>query len=140
LTITTLQYSGSFSGTENYQIYYEDTDFTGYVYHSNYLKYFERSREHILGIDFLKQLYKEGIHFVVAEVNLKYRAAANHGDLITVETEVKYNKSPLIHFVQTAKRDQTTIVDGIIQLAIVDASGRPICPPDLVVAEFTKYL
>ncbi len=31
-------------------IYYEDTDFTGVVYHANYLKYFERAREELLGV------------------------------------------------------------------------------------------
>ncbi|HBF45795.1 MAG TPA: thioesterase, partial [Shewanella frigidimarina] len=31
------------------QIYYEDTDFSGVVYHPNFLKYFERAREHVIG-------------------------------------------------------------------------------------------
>ena len=31
-----------------FQIYIEDTDFQGVVYHSNYLKYFERSRSEFL--------------------------------------------------------------------------------------------
>ena len=31
------------------EIYYEDTDHSGWVYHPNYLKYFERAREHSLG-------------------------------------------------------------------------------------------
>ena len=33
------------------QIYYEDTDHSGVVYHANYLKYFERAREHMLGVE-----------------------------------------------------------------------------------------
>ena len=32
------------------RVYYEDTDFSGVVYHANYLKYCERAREHLLGI------------------------------------------------------------------------------------------
>ncbi|MBW2548816.1 MAG: thioesterase, partial [Deltaproteobacteria bacterium] len=38
------------------QIYYEDTDHSGVVYHANYLKYFERAREHIFGVDELVRL------------------------------------------------------------------------------------
>ena len=41
------------------QIYYEDTDHSGLVYHANYLKYFERAREHLLGVDELVRLLKE---------------------------------------------------------------------------------
>ena len=51
-------------------IYYEDTDFTGYVYHANYLKFFERAREEGLGRRFLKKLYKMGKHFVVKSINI----------------------------------------------------------------------
>ena len=41
------------------QIYYEDTDHSGVVYHPNFLKYFERAREHIIGCEFLDKLWKE---------------------------------------------------------------------------------
>ncbi len=48
------------------QIYYEDTDHSGLVYHANYLKYFERAREHMLGLAELRRLYDEdGVGFVV---------------------------------------------------------------------------
>ena len=32
------------------RIYYEDTDFTGVVYHANYLRYFERGRSDFLRV------------------------------------------------------------------------------------------
>ena len=41
------------------QIYYEDTDFSGVVYHANYLRFFERAREHILGADELVRLWRD---------------------------------------------------------------------------------
>lgn len=110
------------------------------MYHSNYLKYFERSREHVLGVEFLKDLYKEGVHFVVAEANLKYRAAANHGDILTIQTTVIYDKSPLIKFKQNALRGDQMIVEGLVHLVTVDGKGRPKCPPESVVKEFTKKL
>ena len=56
------------------RIYYEDTDCGGVVYYANYLKYFEEVRtEHLLskGID-LNKLSKEGILFVIADVDIKY--------------------------------------------------------------------
>ena len=33
-------------------VYYEDTDLTGFVYHTNYLKYAERARSNLLREEF----------------------------------------------------------------------------------------
>ena len=47
------------------QVYYEDTDHSGVVYHANYLKYFERAREGVIGPQALVALWKEsGLGFV----------------------------------------------------------------------------
>ena len=70
-------------------IYYEDTDFSGLVYHANYLKYFERAREHLLGVDELVRLYRDdGIGFVVYRAELTFREGARHGDHLEVRTTV----------------------------------------------------
>ena len=59
---TCISYACSSAST---QIYYEDTDHSGVVYHANYLKFFERAREHML-IDALVKLHKEqNVGFVV---------------------------------------------------------------------------
>ena len=53
------------------QIYYEDTDHSGVVYHPNFLKYFERAREHVLGSDKLATLWNEhGLGFAVYKANM----------------------------------------------------------------------
>ena len=69
-------------------IYYEDTDFTGYVYHANYLKFFERAREHLIGIQKLRELYANNLHFVVSEININYRQPAGHGDFLAITTDL----------------------------------------------------
>jgi len=76
------------------QIYYEDTDFTGVVYHGNYLKFFERARDHLVGIEKLKAAYDDGIAVHVHKVHeLTMKGAAKHGDVIVVET-VAEKESP----------------------------------------------
>ncbi len=53
------------------QIYYEDTDHSGVVYHPNFLKYFERAREHVIDSDRLAMLWNEkGLGFAVYKANL----------------------------------------------------------------------
>src|SRR5690606_5005447 len=71
------------------QIYYEDTDHSGVVYHANYLRYFERAREHVLGVRELVALYNEqGIGFVVYHAELTYRDVAVFGDTLEIHTRV----------------------------------------------------
>ena len=58
------------------QIYYEDTDLSGVVYHANYLKYFERAREHLIGpAELVRLLDEEGIGFVVYHVEMTFKEA-----------------------------------------------------------------
>ena len=71
------------------RIYYEDTDVSGLVYHANYLKYFERAREHIIGPDELVRLLQEdGLGFVVYKAEMTFREGARLGDEIEVRTRV----------------------------------------------------
>ena len=54
----------------SFDIYIEDTDFQGVVYHSNYLKYFERSRSRFLssiGIS-QKELRENDLAFVIKSI------------------------------------------------------------------------
>ena len=72
------------------RVYYEDTDCGGVVYHSNYLKYMERSRTELLrdaGVD-LAQYHTQGIVFAITEANVQFRASAKYDDLLTLETEL----------------------------------------------------
>ena len=77
------------------QIYYEDTDHSGVVYHSNYLKYFERGREHVIGKDKLVKMWKEDeLGFAVYKADIVYSEGAEFGDILDIrssyEIEGKY--------------------------------------------------
>lgn len=114
------------SNVSHFTIYYEDTDFSGFVYHANYLKFFERSREHLLGIKLLKSLYASGLHFVVTSAALKYKAPARFGDQIVVQSEGSFSRSPRIKIMQKALSiDGMLLVDGIIEVALVNAKNAP---------------
>ena len=70
------------------EVYYEDTDFSGVVYHANYLKFIERARSHLileLGIDQLK-LHKKNMTFVVGHLSATFSKQAFFGDRLEVET------------------------------------------------------
>ncbi|QFU23908.1 thioesterase family protein [Shewanella eurypsychrophilus] len=79
----------NYSPTFNFpvQIYYEDTDFSGVVYHPNFLKYFERAREHVIGADTLASLWnKQGLGFAVYRSDMLCHDGVEFADIIDVRT------------------------------------------------------
>lgn len=114
------------------QVYYEDTDHSGMVYHANYLKYFERAREHYFGVDALRALgERDGLGFVVYRANLAYRKAARFADALRVETLPSLVSPYRAHFKQRALRDQDDqlLVSAEIDLVMVDQSHQPVAFP-----------
>lgn len=69
------------------RVYYEDTDHSGVVYHANYLKFFDRAREDIIGINILADMWHEKkIGFAVYKADLNYKDGAVFGDLLDIKT------------------------------------------------------
>lgn len=70
------------------QIYYEDTDFSGVVYHPNFLKYFERAREHVIGADVLNKLWQEEqLGFAVYRSDMLCHDGVEFAEIIDVRTQ-----------------------------------------------------
>jgi len=72
------------------RVYYEDTDFSGNVYHAAYLKFMERGRTEFLrahGVHH-SELVQDGVAFAVRSMRLEFLSAAHIDDLLTVVTEV----------------------------------------------------
>src|SRR5689334_10106147 len=108
-------------------IYYEDTDHSGVVYHANYLKFFERAREHMLGVAELRRMFDEdGIGFVVYKVELTYREGAVFGDAIEIHSTVRAESEFRAIFEQRAVRaaDAKLLVEGTIHLVCVDRARK----------------
>ncbi|MCL1051151.1 thioesterase [Shewanella abyssi] len=69
------------------QIYYEDTDFSGVVYHPNFLKYFERAREHVIGAKSLASLWDEhDLGFAVYRSDMLCHDGVEFADIIDIRT------------------------------------------------------
>lgn len=117
------------------QIYYEDTDHSGVVYHANYLKYFERAREHMLGVRELRRLLDEdGIGFVVYKASLTYKAGAEFGDTVTIRTHVTAESEYRAVFEQEARRGDETLVVAEVHLVCVSRERSLVRLPASVVA------
>ncbi|MBU8848541.1 MAG: YbgC/FadM family acyl-CoA thioesterase [Desulfobacterales bacterium] len=91
------------------QIYYEDTDHSGVVYHANYLKFFERAREDIIGIKTLADMWhQQKIGFAVYQLNAGYHDGAIFGDLLDIKTTWKKEGDYRVVFFHEAWRPNAT--------------------------------
>lgn len=124
--------AGILEGKISFSVYYEDTDFSGYVYHANYLKFFERAREHLLGIEYFKTLKDKGILFVVTHMDVRFLSPAKHGDLVEVVSSCVFSKSPIIKYTQRAFVDGRELVRAEIETAAVNSINRPVRIPQFL--------
>ncbi|WP_204311146.1 YbgC/FadM family acyl-CoA thioesterase, partial [Klebsiella michiganensis] len=76
------------------RVYYEDTDFSGVVYHASYLRFMERGRTdflRLLGVaqgDLFDKAQEEagaGFAFVVRSMGLEFLRPAKIDDVLTIE-------------------------------------------------------
>jgi tol-pal system-associated acyl-CoA thioesterase len=126
----------AFPAIHRVQIYYEDTDHSGLVYHANYLKYFERAREHLLGKDELVRLLRdEGLGFVVYKCELTFKQGAVFGDELEIKSTPRAESAFRVVFQQDVFRGAELLVQGVVHMVCVDA-GRKLVPiPASVVAK-----
>jgi acyl-CoA thioester hydrolase len=120
------------------RVYWEDTDAGGVVFYANYLKFFERARTEwlrALGVEQTALKAETGVIFVVAEVNLRYLAAARLDDLLTITVKVLDQGAASLELEQQAWRGDTLLAEGTVRVGCVDAvTLRPRRMPKQILA------
>jgi acyl-CoA thioester hydrolase len=113
------------------RIYYEDTDFTGVVYHANYLRYFERGRSDFLRVVGVahQALLAQDAAFTITRIEVDYRRAARVDDALLVRTAYDAVKGPRLFIAQRITRGDELIAQARVQAACIDAAGRARRPP-----------
>jgi acyl-CoA thioester hydrolase len=120
------------------RVYYEDTDFTGIVYHANYLRYMERGRTNylrLIGAD-QRALFEAaeqeapGFAFVVRSMTLDYLRPARMDDILHVLTEPEEVKGASITLRQQVMREDVLLVAASVRVAFISGGrARPIPKP-----------
>ena len=109
------------------RVYFEDTDFSGLVYHARYLHFFERGRSdylRLLGVHH-NQLATDGLVFAVKTMMLDFKKPARIDDILTIATEPEAVGGARIRLQQTIRRDETVLVTAGVEVALIDAAGKP---------------
>lgn len=112
------------------RVYYEDTDFSGRVYHASYARFFERGRTEWLrqiGIRHL-ELARAQTAFAVKRLAIEFRAPAFIDDALEIETFVAALTGPILRFHQSALRGEHLLVAGKADVVAI-SNNRAIRPP-----------
>ena len=115
------------------RVYYEDTDFTGVVYHGNYVRYFERGRSDFLRVagvrhaDLLDR--PDPAAFAIVRMEIDFKRVARIDDALAVRTTYDSARGPRLFISQRITRGEELDCQALVEAACIDLQGRPRKPP-----------
>jgi acyl-CoA thioester hydrolase len=120
---------------------YSETDQMSFVYHGNYVKYFEIGRItwlKKLGISY-KQMEKDGVKLPVIELKINFKQPASFDDKLILTTRLKSIPSYMIEFDFEIKRDDQIITIGYTKLVFLNTkTNKPMRCPESILKEIAK--
>jgi acyl-CoA thioester hydrolase len=121
------------------RVYYEDTDFSGNVYHAAYLHFFERGRTEFLrdfGVHH-SELAKIGLAFAVRSMSIEFEQAAHIDDLLTVTTKVAAASGARLQLDQVIERDGFVLTQARVLVVAITTGGKAARLPKSLLAAVT---
>jgi acyl-CoA thioester hydrolase len=115
------------------RVYFEDTDFSGLVYHASYVRWCERGRSdflRLLGGDHRKLIDGTGgaepAAFVVRRMTFDFLKPARIDELLEVITRVKAVGAASLTLLQSVQRTGTTLAEAEVTVVLISVSGKPL--------------
>jgi acyl-CoA thioester hydrolase len=125
------------------RVYFEDTDFSGLVYHGSYVRFCERGRSdmlRLLGSDHRRLIAPgagdEPAAFVVRRMDFDFRRPARIDEVLEVVTCVAEVGGASITLSQSVHRGADTLVKAQVTVVLVSQSGKPMRIPEAVRSAF----
>lgn len=126
------------------RVYYEDTDFTGIVYHANYLKFAERGRTDFLRVAGVHhselQDHEPPLAFAIHKMEIEFLAPARIDDELLVETRYVTARGARFDISQEIFRGDTCLWRAVVRAACIDAEGRPKRMPKSIIEAISPHV
>jgi len=123
------------------RVYYEDTDFSGFVYHARYLHFFERGRTdyiRLLGVSqgalHGKSDPADAVAFVVRRMEIDFKSPARMDDVLTIITKPGEVRGARMMLEQSILRGDDVLAAAAVTVAVVNGLGRARRLPDTLLA------
>lgn len=120
------------SHTITIRVRYTEVDGMGYLHHSRFLQYFEMGRIEALraaGFSYA-ELERQGVYFVVAKAEVRYKAPARYDEELTLTTRMVRKTHVRFDHVYELRRDKTLLAEGATTIACVGRDGQPMAMPE----------
>ncbi|RWX78993.1 tol-pal system-associated acyl-CoA thioesterase [Neorhizobium lilium] len=123
------------------RVYYEDTDFSGMVYHARYLHFLERGRTdylRCLGCEqsTLLSADEEGLVFVVHRMEIDFKQPARMDDILMIQTMTEKAGGAKMLLNQEIRRGETLLIAAKVVIAVINKHGRPRRLPETIAEKF----
>ena len=123
------------------RVYYEDTDFSGLVYHARYLHFLERGRTdylRCLGCEqsALLSADEEGLVFVVHRMEIDFKQPARMDDVLEILTTTEKAGGAKMVLQQEIRRGGTLLILAKVVIAVINRDGRPRRLPETIALKF----
>jgi acyl-CoA thioester hydrolase len=122
-----------------YQVYLEDTDMMGIVYHANYLKFFERARSDTLRIHgfSLTNVAIDDTYFAIKTLSIDYKSPARLEDELSILTEFKAQGFCQLIFSQKMYNSAQVLLSSLeVNVVCVNSQMKPKPLPKHMIKEF----
>lgn len=124
-------------------IFYEDTDFSGVVYHANYLRFLERARSsflNLLGITHANLWDVHKLAFTIRKISVEYRSPARVDDHLVIQTTYDHLRGARLLISQSCFLENTLIASAEVEAACITEGGKPVRNPDFLKEKLEPYL
>ncbi|MFN7101322.1 MAG: tol-pal system-associated acyl-CoA thioesterase [Pseudorhizobium sp.] len=123
------------------RVYYEDTDFSGLIYHARYLHFLERGRTDYLRClgcqqSALLDADEEGLVFVVHRMEIDFKLPAKMDDVLTILTATEKAGGAKMVLNQEIRRGETLLIAAKVVIAVINRHGRPRRLPETIAEKF----
>jgi acyl-CoA thioester hydrolase len=116
------------------RVYYEDTDFSGLVYHANYLRFMERGRSEFLRISGAghQEMFAAGepLVWAVRRMTIDFVRPAHMEEALTIRTSVLELAGARMRLDQRVARVGDILVKAVVEVCVITLDGRPRRVPD----------
>ncbi|HTJ02164.1 MAG TPA: tol-pal system-associated acyl-CoA thioesterase [Methylovirgula sp.] len=119
------------------RVYYEDTDFSGVVYHASYLRFLERGRTEFLRA---QDVHQSALHaadgspiaFAVRKMAIDFIRPARMDDELIVETRIAKVGGASIEMAQRILRGAEDLIVADVRIAVVSYGKAQRLPPTIL--------
>jgi acyl-CoA thioester hydrolase len=125
------------------RVYYEDTDFSGLVYHTSYLRFMERGRSEFLrfaGTGHHEMMAEKGARvWTVRRVLIDYLRPARVEDALLVRTYVREIAGARMKLSQSVFRGEEELTRAEVEVCVISRDGRPQRIPETIRSKLQAF-